>query len=234
MLSIALILTVFSALVLGAVWGLYFRFGDVTDGVLIAIAAGALIVSAMSELIEPASAHLASVWAMGWVAAGASIFTTADWLVDRRWGPSSGGGLLLAVTFDGVPENLALGAVLAGSDPSGVAALAAAIFLSNLPEAAGGAKAMRERGFGRPQILMLWTATAGILAAAALLGHFAFAAAPPAVTAALQCFAAGAIVASLAIEIMPRAFRLVRYWPGIAVAAGLIVAFLLDEGLHTG
>lgn len=229
MLTVALILAVFSALVIGAIWGLHFPFSDIADGVLIAIAAGALIVSAMNELIQPASETLPIGVAMSCVAAGAIVFTLLDWLVDKRWGPQSGAGLLLAVTLDGVPENLALGAGLAGSDPSGVAALAGAIFLSNLPEAAGGAKAMRRSGFGKRQILGLWTAAAAILAVAAIVGNSAFAAAPAFVTAALQCVAAGAIVASLAIEIMPRAFRLVRYWPGIAVAAGLILAFMLEQ-----
>ena len=54
-------------------------------------------------------------------------------------------GLLAAVTLDGVPENLALGVSLVGSEGElrGVIALLVAIFVSNLPESLVGAVAMR-------------------------------------------------------------------------------------------
>lgn len=61
--------------------------------------------------------------------------------------------------LDGVPENLALGVALAGS-----------IFLSSLPEAAGGAKEMASAGQGRGKVLGLWTAAAVLLSAAAIIG----------------------------------------------------------------
>ena len=56
--------------------------------------------------------------------------------------------LLAAVTLDGVPENLALGVSLVGSEGelSGVIALLVAIFVSNLPESLVGAVAMRAGG----------------------------------------------------------------------------------------
>lgn len=37
------------------------------------------------------------------------VFVGVDLLVDRKLGAESGGGLLAAITLDGIPENLALG-----------------------------------------------------------------------------------------------------------------------------
>ncbi|MEO6579494.1 MAG: hypothetical protein ABIO99_11445, partial [Candidatus Limnocylindria bacterium] len=90
---------------------------------------------------------------------GAVTFTLADYLIDERWGGQGGGGLLAAISLDGVPENLALGVALIGASIGDVLSLAASIFLSNLPEAAGGAANMI-KDHGRGMVLGLWAATA--------------------------------------------------------------------------
>ena len=87
-----------------------------------------------------------------------------------------GAGLFAAVTFDGVPENLALGVALIGAGYSEVGALAASIFLSNLPEAAGGAKRMREMGWRDSRVLGLWSGAALLLTAAAVAPGICFSA----------------------------------------------------------
>ena len=46
---------------------------------------------------------------------------------------------------------------------------------------------------------------------------------------AIRCFAAGAVIASLAIEVFPQAFREDRHWAGIATALGVILAFSLSS-----
>lgn len=144
MLTAAVVVVVSGALVIGAAWGIYGRLPDVVEGFLVALAGGALLISAVLELIDPAT-EVTSIW---WVSlatlAGAIVFTFLDRLVDERWGSDSGGGLLAAITLDGVPENLALGVALIGARPVEVAALAGSILLSNLPEAAGGAKEMAD------------------------------------------------------------------------------------------
>ena len=42
-------------------------------------------------------------------------------------------------------------------------------------------------------------------------------------------FAGGAVVASLAIEVFPKAYKEDSYWAGIATAIGLILAFYLNS-----
>lgn len=218
-----------AALLIGAAWGIWGKLPPTLEGFLIALAGGALVESLILELIEPSIEQSSVLVALAAVAAGASIFTGLDYLVDETWGSDNGGGLLAAITLDGIPENLALGVALIGAQPLEVAALAGAILLSNLPEAAGGAREMATGGRGKASVFLLWAGAAALLAAAAIAGNALMAGASPHVLAATRCFAAGAVVASLATEVFPKAFREDHHLAGIATALGLVLAFLLAE-----
>ena len=172
MLAVIVILVVSGALLLGAAWGIYGSLPNVAEGFLVALAGGALMISAVLELIEPAT-NAAPLWAaFALVLLGATVFAVLDYFVDERWSSGGGGGLLAAITLDGVPENLALGVALIGASPLQVAALSGSIFLSNLPEAAGGAKEMSGGGRSKAKVFALWGATAALLSTAALAGYF--------------------------------------------------------------
>ncbi|MEQ6248722.1 zinc transporter [Sulfitobacter sp. HNIBRBA3233] len=228
MLITLLILATTLALVLGAVWGLYGPFPAHVEGFMVALAGGALIVSVVAELLEPA-ARDAPLWiVLSGFAAGAGVFTLVDIWLDRHADGSSGKGLLAAVVLDGIPENLALGVVLVSSDAKGVLALAASIFLSNLPEAAGGAREMTGKGHSRLKVLGLWSLTAMVLSASALAGYALLSPAQITLIAVVQSFAAGAVVSSLATEVFPTAYREDHKATGFAVALGVALAF----GLH--
>lgn len=221
------VLIVSSSLIIGALWGVLGPLPERVEGFLLAMAGGALIVALMLDMVDPAMAQVPAQVAMGFVALGAVVFSVLDYLIDEQWDSDTGGGLLVAITLDGVPENLALGVALIGAEVSEVLALAGAIFLSNLPESAGGARQMRRAGMGRGAALGLWTLTAGLLAGAALLGEWAMSGTGAAPIAMIRCFAAGAVVASLATEVFPRAFKENHHLAGVAVAVGLIAAMLL-------
>ena len=150
-------------------------------------------------------------------------------LVAKYTDDDSGGGLLLAITLDGIPENLALGVSLIGTGPLGIAALTGSIFFSNLPEAAGGAKAMASGGTSKPMILLVWCATAVILVLAALAGYALLQDVSQQTLALIKSFAAGAIAASLATEVLPKAYREDHRGTGIAVTLGLLAAFTLHS-----
>lgn len=229
-MTLVLVVTIVSAaLIAGAVWGLWGRLPPHVEGFLIAMAGGALIVSVMEELIRPSLAPIGFLAVAGCVALGAFCFTAADRWLQRSAEGSEGTGLMLAITFDGVPENLALGVALIGAGATEVAALAGSILLSNLPEAAGGAKEMAGDGMSRRRVMILWTATAALLAAAAIVGNFALRDVGEGWLAAVRCFAAGAVTASLATEVFPKAFDEERFGTGLAIATGLIVALGLSQ-----
>ncbi|MGB3775488.1 MAG: zinc transporter [Leeuwenhoekiella sp.] len=229
MMTIIVVLVVSGALILGAVWGIYGNLSKSTEGFLVALAGGALLVSAVLELIKPSIEDSSIGWALAIVFLGATVFTGLDYLVKRKFGSDSGGGLLAAITLDGIPENLALGVALIGASPLAIAALSGSIFLSNLPEAAGGAKEMASGGNSKSKVFWLWAGTALLLSAAALAGNFLLEDAPKEVLAYIRCFAGGAVVGSLAIEVFPKAFKEDNYWSGIATAIGLVMAFYLNS-----
>ena len=228
-LVLAIILVTSGALVLGAWIGVRGWLGAKGRGFLVALAGGALIVSVMNELISPALESL-PLWAVaGIVLAGAGLFSLADAWTDRTITNAGGLGLVLAVTFDGVPENLALGTTLVSTGPMGAAALAGSILLSNLPEAAGGAASMREDGRSAASVMGLWAAVAALLALAAVAGRWLLADVPTGWTAGIESFTAGAVVASLSTEVFPKAGRIEPYAAGVAVAIGLTLALALEQ-----
>ena len=223
----AVAVAVSSALIAGALWGLYGHLGDRTEGFVLAAGGGALMLSAVLELIVPAQAATTLAVTASAVMLGAVTFAAVDYLIDERWGDEGGAGLLAAVTLDGVPENLALGVALIGAGLSEVGALAAAIFLSNLPEAAGGAKRMHESGWPDSRVLALWFVTALLLTAATVAGNLLLRNAPEEALALVRAFAGGAVIASLATEIFPKAYRRDHHMAGFATALGLLAALAL-------
>jgi ZIP family zinc transporter len=228
MTTIIVVLIVSGALIIGAIWGIYGKLSDRLEGFLVALAGGALLVSALLELIRPALEKNSIPITLAMVFAGAMIFTVSDYLVKEKWGSQSGGGLLAAITLDGIPENLALGVALIGAGPLSVAALSGSILLSNLPEAAGGAKEMAKNKVSKKKVLFLWMATAALLSAAALLGNYFLADVPQEYLNYIKCFAGGAVAASLALEVFPKSFKKDKYWTGLATTIGLILALFLN------
>lgn len=229
MLTLIVMIVVSSSVVLGAVWGIYGSLPDEVEGLIVALAGEALMISAVLEPIEPAT-HVAPFWAVAaLVLGGAVVFAALDHLIKQRWGGDSGGGLLAAITLDGIPENLALDVALISTGPLGAAALSGSILLSNLPEAAGGAREMSAGGGSKPAALGLWAATAVLLTAAALAGNLLLGGASDSTLGLIRSFAGGAVVGSLAIEVFPKAFKDSGYWTGVAVAIGLVVALFLHR-----
>jgi len=140
-------------------------------------------------------------------------------------------GLLAAVTLDGVPENLALGVSLAGTDEglAGVVALLIAIFVSNLPESLVGAVAMRSEERSRQFVIGIWAVTAIVLSVAVVVGRAVADGMSPGALAFALAFAGGAVLASLADTLMPEAFAHGRPFNAMATALGFLLAFVLSD-----
>lgn len=229
--TLAIVAVVSGGLLVGAAWGLWGGVRERTEGFLIALAGGALLISVVTELIEPAIERSSILVAMIGVAAGAASFSALDYWIDERWGGQSGGGLLAAITLDGVPENVALGVALIGAGLHETAALAGSILLSNLPEAAGGARQMADKGMARMRVFLLWTVTALLLSIAAIGGNLLLEGVSDHWLAFIRCFAAGAVVASLATEVFPLAYQEDRHLAGIATAIGVIAVLLVSPNI---
>ena len=130
--------------------------------------------------------------------------------------------------MDGIPESAAIGISLIGGGKIS-AALVAAVFLSNVPEGLSSASGMKRAGRSTTHILVLWSGVMAASAVAALLGYFFLAEASEDLIAAIQAFAAGAILTMLASTMMPEAYEEGGEVVGLVTSAGFLLAFVLSR-----
>jgi len=182
-----------------------------------AIGAGVLIPSVAFELMDEAYKSGGFDAAAIGLLAGAVAFFVADWLMNnggggnrKRSGGQQEGGFATTITIgalmDGISESVAIGISLLGGG-SVSAAMVAAVFLSNVPEGLSAASGMKKAGHSTLRILALWGAVTVTSAFAALVGYVFLARASGNVVAAIQAFAAGAILTMLASTMMPEAYE---------------------------
>lgn len=221
-----------SALLIGAGVGAWRPPSRTITSILLGFASGALITAVAFELFEEAFRYGGALSAGAALLAGATAFIVVDSWLDRRTerrrasGAATGFALLAGVTLDGVPENLAMGvALIESASPT----LLVAIFASNLPESLVGAQKMRQAGFRRSRIMLIWGATAALLAAAVLVGFVALKGVDKATLALPLGFAGGAVLASLADTLMPEAYREGGGRVAYATALGFLLSFMVSS-----
>jgi ZIP family zinc transporter len=225
-----------SSLVLGAWIAIAGNPPGKPVGLILAFGAGTLISAISFELTDEAyRLGGADALTIG-LALGAVAFYVGDRMLDRRaqrQAPAgeedaeSGTALLLGALLDGVPESAVLGTTLLTGTGVGVPVLAA-IFLSNLPEGIGGASGMKRSGMPAKKVLAQWIAVALVCGLASGLGYVGLDGASGESLALLQAFAAGGVLAMLAIEIFPQAQRKAGDEAGLATVLGFALAYLLS------
>ena len=216
------------ALILGAGLGVLWRPSRPLMGVLLAFAGGALVTAAAYELLEHAFQQSGAWLVGGWLLISTAVFAFADSQFKRLTpGPDEGGWSLLAsVTLDGIPENLALGVVLAGSGGAGLALLAA-FFFSNFPQALSGARGMRDDDYGTWTTFGGWCVVAVLIGVSVWVGKALIAGHGTAVLSSLRAIAGGAILASLADEIFPDAYESATSAAAVATGFGFLMTYVL-------
>lgn len=88
---------------------------------------------------------------------------------------------------------------------------------------------MADGKWSKGKVMALWAATAVLLSVAAIAGNLLLSGVGEGTLAIIRCLAAGAVVASLATEVFPKAFKEDKHWAGLATALGVILAFSLGE-----
>jgi ZIP family zinc transporter len=161
------------------------------------------------------------------LAIGALVYFIADRAVERR---SSGGGTALALGafLDGIPEQAVLGIGIAAGEGVSVGLLAA-IFVSNLPEAIGSATQMRDGGSSPARIRRLWLAVAVVCTLASVAGYAIADATGGNLQAAIDGFAAGALLVMLSDSMIPDARRDAGRVAGLVTVLGFAVAIVLSS-----
>jgi ZIP family zinc transporter len=211
-----------SSLVLGAFLALVRTWSGTLVGLVLGFGAGALIASVSFELAEE-GLRVGGAWpvAIGLAVGGATFYLANRWVEAK----SSGGGasLALGAFLDGIPEQAVLGIGLAAGQGVSVA-LVVAIFASNLPEAIGSASDMRSSGRSKAQVLGLWAAVAAACALATTGGYVAADAVSSSARAAVDGFAAGALLTMLIDSMIPEAKDKAKDLAGLATVAGFALA----------
>lgn len=227
------------ALLVGAVLGLYSRASTRIIGLVMGFGSGVLISALSFELTREAFDKAGGDAVVIGLSLGALTFFAGDWIIDHRGGEhrkrsggqqSDGqpGAIVLGSLLDGIPESVAIGATLLGGGGIGLPVVAA-VFMSNIPESMSAATGLRKAGHSPRWILGLWTAVALVSALASALGFVLLDGAPPDIVAAIQAFAAGAILTMLADTMLPEATENGGSAVGLVTVLGFTLAFLLSQ-----
>jgi ZIP family zinc transporter len=214
-----------SSLVLGMLLGLARPWPSRLIGLVLSFGAGALISAVSFELFEEG----VKVGGAAAVGVGLGLGAIAYFVLSRiveHMGPGGGGGgtgLALGAFLDGIPEQTVLGIGIAAGQGVSVALLVA-IFVSNLPEAIGSAVDMRAAGAAVRQIRLLWLGVAAACALATPLGYVLARATGGHFQAAINGFAAGALLVMLVDSMIPEATQKSGRVAGLATTLGFAVA----------
>jgi len=200
-----------SSLLIGALIAFAVRIAVRLLGFILAFGAGVLISAVAYELIEEAVAVTVDPVAVGaGFALGALVFFAGDVGIDRRVAGSTGHGhglgIVLGAVLDGIPESVVIGISLLTGESASVAVIVA-VFLSNVPESISASSDLIRDGWPRSKVLLLWVVVVAASTLAAGLGYVALEGASGSWVAAIQAFAAGAILTMLADEMIPEAFE---------------------------
>jgi ZIP family zinc transporter len=219
-----------SSLVIGALLGLARPWPARVVGLVLAFGAGALISAVSFDLAQEG----AQIGDPGAVAAGLAIGAITYFVLDRGLVRRSGGGgdgggaLALGAFLDGIPEQMVLGIGIAAGEGVGVGLLVA-IFVSNLPEAIGSSTAMSAAGTPPSAIRRLWVLVAVICAVATVVGYAIADNVSGNVNAAVDGFAAGALLVMLIDSMIPEAVRKGGDVSGLMTVLGFALAAGLSQ-----
>ncbi|MFA6492990.1 MAG: ZIP family metal transporter [Patescibacteria group bacterium] len=226
-------------LIFGAALGAFLSVKEKYLGAISAFGAGALVAALTFGLMEE-SFKLGGLdnSIIGFIAGGV-IFVVGDTLIIRIGGrghrrsydvesSTTGWGIVLGAILDGIPESIALGIALLLNKSVGLLVFVA-IILANLPEAISSAYDLKRTKKSNKEIILIWTAVAAISLVFVILGYTIFSQISSSWTATFQSFAAGAILAMLAVTMMPEAYKESGIDASMATVLGFLIIFVLSK-----
>lgn len=218
------------ALALGVWWALSATIPPRLEAFIVDLSGGALLIAAVLELIQPVLAERDSALTVFvFLLAGGGVYSVLLFALEHSRWTDQAGGVIATMWLNGVPENLAVGITLIDHSHMHVMALLGSIFLSNVPEAAGASKDLISRGYRQTQIVRTWLLVLAVLAIAPVLGYYGLSRTDPELLGYLRCFAAGAIISSLAVDVFPKAFKADHRLTGVATVLGVVLALSLNR-----
>ena len=183
---------------------------------------GGIIVSALALVLIPKGIEKLNVLPVVlWFSLGSICFFILDRLIAKKGGKIA---QLLAMLMDFIPEAIALGAVFATDNKTGIL-LAVFIGLQNLPESFNSYKDLRSTGFSAKKTLTLLFILSFSGIVGSLIGYN-FLQDQPEITSALMLFASGGILYLIFEDIAPQA-KLNHTWvPALGANLGFLVGII--------
>jgi zinc transporter, ZIP family len=213
---------------------------------------GGILLAAIALELLPEADERAGLWlTAGMFCAGTLVYVAADAFFSRdsamtavrRSGHAAAAGqpmemssaaasaargesIAAGIFVDGVPESIALGLTIA--DRGVGLSLLVGILVGNVVEAYGAAQPIIAAGRSRAFAVALLGAIGVALIGATVLGATLLSDASDSLIGSAEALAAGAVLAVIAISIVPYAFEEVSRWVAIATTAGFVAGYLLS------
>lgn len=241
-----------SALLLGALLGMYLKISRRTIAVIMAFGSGVLLCTLAFDLMEDAYAKGGFDSVTVGFLTGALLYVAGDLIVNRSGGhyrkdtlrkrhiarkpelaeQDSGMAIFIGALLDGVPESFAIGiGLLAGKGFGFIMVIA--VFLSNLPEGISGAVGMMKANKSKRFILSMWIGVTLLCGLSSVVGYHLLGKSSPGLIAAFLALAAGAILAMLSATMIPEAFddegRITPIVTPLVTVAGFLLAFIISH-----
>ena len=153
-----------------------------------------------------------------------------DIMAERRKAAMGGGSAALAIWLgiflDGIPESAVIGASMHASISL---ALIAGLFLANLPESLSAAAGMRAQNMSVVRIMVMWTSLMVMTGVGAYMGNVWLQGASPALFAAVEGLAAGAMLVMVAQTMLPEAYHHGGSISGLCTLLGFMTALFIKH-----
>ncbi|MDE5416348.1 ZIP family metal transporter [Alkalihalobacterium chitinilyticum] len=236
-----------SATLFGALLALKFSIPKRIIGYIMALGTGALIGATTYELLEE-SLEISGFTevAIGFLG-GALLFTILDYFISHKGGgqerkgserklikdseqqeagKTSGMGIFIGSVMDTLPESAMIGMSLIGGGSVSLA-LVVSVFISNIPEGLSSTVGLRQSGFSKKKIIVMWSLVVFFSALSALAGATLLESASNSIKAIVSCLAGGAIIAMLASTMMPEAYKEGGPTVGFVTSIGVFISLWL-------
>lgn len=225
-------------LIIGAILGAFLNIKERYLGAISAFGAGALIAALTFGLMEESFKLGGLDNAIIGFVIGGLVFILGDRIIIKIGGrghrrfydveSSTGWGIVFGAILDGIPESIALGIGLLLNKTVGILVLVA-IILANLPEAISSAYDLKKIKKSKREIILTWTTVAFVSLIFVILGYTVFAQISESWTATFQSFASGAILAMLAVTMMPEAYKESGMGAAVGTMFGFLIIFILSK-----
>jgi ZIP family zinc transporter len=228
-----------SVSLIGALCGLFFNINKKAIGFVMAYGTGILIGAAAFELLDQSLRDGGiEITALAFIL-GSIIFTLFDLAIAVKGGSerkrsrekpkvSSGMAIFIGSVFDSIPEAVIIGVSMVGQETLNWL-LIIAIAVSNIPEGLSSSTGLKDDGYSKARIIILWTFIMVLSLICSMAGFILLRGKSQAMVAVISSFAAGGVVSMAASTMMPEAYEEGGPVVGLVAALGLISSLLLTK-----